>query len=392
MFEPFFYLLRGQGLPVTPTEWLSLQQAVGGDLSRSSLGSFYALSRALLVKSERHYDLFDRVFAHYFAGAETSEDILETILAGMKDVDARQLSAEELSRLGVLSLDELRKRFQKKYEEGRYDEHVGGSEQIGTGGRSPTGDLGDNPGGLRIGEREAGRLGKAVQVATKRRFKDLSGERVLDTRQIQAALSRLKALLPEGPEDQLHLEKTIDRTARGGGEIDLVFEAERRNKVKVALFLDAGGSMLPYAKTVDLLFSAARGLFRQVDHFYFHNCLYQQIWRSFSSNERLDTDKVLRELDPRAKAIFVGDAAMALTELLARDGSIDYFLRNDLPGIGWLEKAARALPRAVWLNPLPERRWGMSDSTSYIRRIFPMYELTLDGLDQAGRYLMTGRR
>lgn len=393
MIEPFFYMLKSMGLPVTPTEWMTLHQALDQDLADSSLLDFYYLSRGLLVKNEQHYDIFDRAFGEYFARFETSQEMLATILAGMKAPDEElNLSAEELAKLKKLDLSELRKRFEDKYKTGHYDEHVGGNEQIGTGGRSPTGDMGDNPQGLRVGEREEGRNRRAIQVATKRRFRDLSGGRVLDTRQIQAALRRLKVMVAEGPEDQLSLEKSIDASARGGGEIELVFEAERRNKVKVVLFLDAGGSMWPHAKLADLLFSAARGMFRQVDHYYFHNCIYQQVWKSFEDNERVETSKILHEADPKSKVIFVGDAAMALSELLAVDGSIDYFQRNELPGIKWLAQIRERFPSSVWLNPEPERTWNMTDSTRYIQRVFPMYPLTLEGIEEAARYLVTGKQ
>ncbi|MCB0219871.1 MAG: VWA containing CoxE family protein [Chrysiogenetes bacterium] len=393
MLEPFFYMLKGMGLPVTPTEWMTLHEALEKDLADSSLLDFYYLSRGLLVKTEQHYDIFDRAFGEFFSRFETSEEMLATILAGMKAPDEElNLSPEELAKLKKLNLSELRARFEEKYRTGHYDEHVGGNKQIGTGGRSPTGEMGDNPQGLRVGENEQGRHRRAIQVATKRRFEDLSGGRVLDTRQIQAALRRLKVMVAEGPEDQLSLEKSIDASARGGGDIELVFEAERRNRVKVILFLDAGGSMWPHAKMADLLFSAARGLFKQVDHYYFHNCVYQQVWKSFDKNERIDTAQILNEADPKSKVLFVGDAAMALSELLAVDGSIDYFQRNDLPGIKWLSKIHEQFPSSVWLNPEPQRAWNMTDSTRYIQRVFPMFPLTLEGMEEAAKFLVTGKK
>lgn len=394
MLEPFLYMLRAQGLKVSTTEWLALQEALAKGQANSSLSDFYYLARALLVKSEEHFDLFDRTFVEYFKDFTTSDEMLRAILAGLKEAEELNLSDEELALLKRHSLEELLERFRKKFEEGHFDQHVGGSEQIGTGGRSPTGDLGDNPQGLRIGEREQGRHKRAIQVATRRRFRDLAGDHVLDTRQIQAALRRIRSLLREGPEDVLNLERTIDATARNAGEIDLVFEAERRNKVRVALFIDVGGSMDVHAALTEKVFSAAKGLFRRLDYYYFHNCIYQEVWKSFGRNERMETEKVLRELDPGTKTIIVGDAAMALSELLARHGSIDYFSHNDVPGIRWLERLREALPNSVWLNPEPHRYWEITDSIRYVRRVFPMFELTLEGLEEASRHLMTssGRR
>ncbi len=389
MFSDFFYGLKKIGVPVTLTEWITFHEALSQDLALSSPDRFYYLSRSLLVKTETHFDKFDRVFLHVFKGIETPEEMVEKILEGLKEVPELVLTEEEKALLEALDLDEVRRRFEEQYKEGHFDEHVGGNKAIGTGGRSTQGAFGYNPAGVRIGQGRS-RHKKAIQVAEERRFANYSSDMVLDVRQFKVALSRLRTLIPIGPEEELDLEKTIDETCKKD-DLTFVWERSKENSVKLVLLMDTGGSMWPYAELVSRLFSASRSLFGKLRYYYFHNCVYQDIWTDMGRNKKIKTEEILKNVDPDSKIIFVGDASMAPSELTHRDGAIDYWYSNDIPGLLWLDQFRQKFKNCAWLNPEPVRNWRHVESISLVREVFEMYPLTLDGLQEAVKDLMQRR-
>ena len=390
VFLDLFYTLRGLKVPVSITEWMTLMEALDRGLARSSLTSFYYLSRSILVKSETFFDQFDQAFAHVFRDAELPDDIRQEILDWLENPRNRlQLSAEELERMRHLDLDELKREFLKRLEE-QTERHDGGSRWIGTGGTSPFGHSGSHPGGIRIGGQGGG--GHAVQIAAQRRFRNYRTDVILDVRQMKVALKKLRRFAREGPEDELDLEATIDKTCREGGEIELVFTRERKNTVKVLLLMDSGGSMTPYSNLVSRLFSAAHQMshFRDLKAYYFHNCIYQDVFEDIYTSEAVPTASLLQNLSPDYKVILVGDAYMAPSELYAVGGAIDYYYHNDQPGIEWLHRIADHFRHCVWLNPMPERAY-FHTTISAVAKIFPMFPLTLDGLEEAVKKLMVKR-
>ena len=390
MFEGFFYTLKRKGVPVSLTEWMCLQQALACGLIQSSLSSFYALARAMLVKNETWFDRYDRAFSEYFRGIETPDEVLEKILEGLEKTEAADLDELARAQIPELSLDKVLESFWEQYRQGHYRQHRGGDRAIGTGGRSTQGAFGYNPAGIRVGQ-GGGRHGRAIQIAEQRRFRDYDPDLVLDTRQIRVALSRLRTLLPRGPEDELDLDTTIDKTCRNAGDLELVWQRQRKNTVKLLLLMDTGGSMTPYARLVSRLFSAAHAQFRDLKYYYFHNCIYDTVWKNMEEQEEISLDELIRTLDDDYKIVLVGDATMAPSELLDRNGCIDFFQHNDTPGIWRLYQIAHAWPASVWLNP--ERpRFRVSVTTRIIARIFPMFGLTLNGLDHAVRTLLRTQR
>ena len=387
VFLDLFYTLRQLKVPVSITEWMALMEALDKGLARSSLTSFYYLARAVLIKSESYYDQYDQAFAHVFGGKELPADIRQEILDWLADPrNQLRLPEEELAKLKHLDLDELRRELEKRLQE-QTERHDGGSRWIGTGGTSPFGHSGSHPGGIRIGGPGGG--GHAVQIAAARRFRNYRTDLTLDVRQIKVALKRLRQFAREGPEDELDLEATIDKTCREGGEIELVFTRRRKNTVKVLLLMDSGGSMSPYAGLVSRLFSAAHQMshFRDLKAYYFHNCIYQDLYTDIYNSEAIPTAGLLQNLAADYKVILVGDAYMAPSELFAVGGAIDYYYHNDIPGIEWLKRIADHFRYCVWLNPMPPRAW-IHTTISAISKIFPMFPLTLDGLEEAVRALM----
>lgn len=386
MFLDLFYTLRTLKVPVSITEWMTLVQALDQGYAKSSLTSFYYLSRALLIKSESYYDQFDQAFAHIFRGAQMPDDIRQEILDWLSDPENRlELPEEELAKLKKMDLEELRRELEKRLAE-QDERHDGGGRWIGTGGTSPFGHSGANPAGIRIGGPGGG--GMAVQIAAERRFKNYRTDVTLDVRQIKLALKKLRRFAKEGPEE-LDLDETIDETCKNGGDIELVFTRERKNTVKVLLIMDSGGSMNPYSRLVDRLFSASHQMthFKDMQGYYFHNCVYQEVYKDMYNSESIPTGSLLHNLGQEYKVIFVGDAFMSPSELLSVGGAIDYYYHNEKPGIDWLERIADHFRYCVWLNPMPERAW-MHPTISTIRKIFPMFPLTLDGLGDAVRALM----
>ncbi|MCA9024692.1 MAG: VWA domain-containing protein [Planctomycetaceae bacterium] len=382
MFVDFFYHLRRFGLKVTITEWLSLMEALVVGHERASLDAFYHLARCLLVKRETDYDTFDRAFAAYFRGIENGPDITEELLNWLEDPLLPDISVEDRAKLEALELNELLQRFHELLEE-QNERHDGGNRWIGTGGTSPFGHHGVNPAGIRVGGGGSGG-GSAVQVAESRRFQNLRSDRILDTRQIGVALRRLKRLNKSDGPEELDLEASIDASARNAGEIELVFAPPRRNRIKLMLLMDVGGSMDPFTTLCERLFSAAHAAnhFKEFEHRFFHNCVYETLYTDISRWEGEPTTNVLANLDHTWSVVFVGDAWMAPYELTNVNGSLNYFHRNSITGLEWLQRIRERVPNSVWLNPMTSEHWGAT-STRLIHSVFPMFELSIDGLTEA---------
>lgn len=391
MFSGFLFHLRASGLKVSLTEWLTLLRALAEGYGRASLAGFYHLGRSLLIKRESQYDLYDRCFAEYFEGVEASLDISDELLAWLEQpVAMPDLSPEEREALEALDLDELLRRFQERLAEQK-ERHDGGNKWIGTGGTSPFGHGGRNPAGIRIGGQGGGR--SAVQVAEQRRFENLRSDRVLDTRQIGVALRRLRRLANGTGPLALDVDATIDKSAREGGDIDLVFAPERQNRVKLLLLMDVGGSMDPHAERSEQLFSAAHRAthFKAFEPFFFHNCPYGMLYRDMATRTGVPTDEVLKQIDHTWSIVFVGDAWMSPFELTHQSGAIWLYEKNTRTGLEWLKAFRDKSERAVWLNPEPRRIWE-APSIRIVRSLFPMFELTLDGITAAVDTLRGARR
>lgn len=394
MFINFFYQLKEVGIPVSPTSFLTLQKALSKGLVRS-LDEFYTASRAILVKSERYFDLYDQVFAHHFEGADLPDpegielsEIARAMLEGwLKDpkalADAMGIDEAELNKM---SPDELMEYFKKrlKDQDGRHD---GGSKWIGTGGTSPVGHSGFHPGGMRVGG--VSRNKSAVKVAMDRRYKDYSRRGPLTEALIGEAMKRLRNMRPTGPKDQVNIDATIYRTMKNGGEIEIIFDRRLKDRLKVILAIDNGGwSMDPYIPVVQTIFDYARNQFKELKTYFFHNTIYDTLWQDSARYKKpLKIDDLVR-LDPETRLILVGDASMAPYELMATDGSIHIEERSGHPSVKRLQFLASTFSHCVWLNPVPERMWDYTRTITVIRDIFPMFELTLDGLDGAITRLM----
>ncbi len=383
----FFELLRSRGVPVTVREWMTLVEAMSKGLVAADLRRFYAIARATLVKHERYYDAFDQCFAHYFAGADAPPALKAALDEWLTaPLPLPQLSEDELAALERLTPDELRKRFEETMRQ-QTERHDGGNRWIGTGGTSPFGNGGVNPAGMRVGGAGGGK--SAIQVAAQRRFRDYRSDIVLDTRQIGAALRKLRRLSREGQREEVDIDGTIAATAKNAGDIEVVLQPPRENNLKVLLLMDVGGSMEPYALLVSRLFSAAHAAshFREFHHFYFHNCVYEAVYRDARMSDALSTVELTRWLQPETRLIFVGDAHMAPYELTAPFGAIDYYVQNRENGLDWMRRVARHFKHRVWLNPLPGRFWA-HPTIHALGELFPMYELTLDGLEKAVERLL----
>lgn len=387
MLVDFFLHLKDRKLPVSTKEFLTLLEALQRGVIGHSLDDFYVLARAALVKDEAHFDKFDRAFAEYFKGIESLPGMDKAIPEEwLRQSMKRHLTPEEQAKLEKLGWDKLMEEFEKRLAEQK-GRHAGGSKWIGTGGTSPFGHGGTHPEGIRVGGKSENR--SAVKVWEKREFRNLDDQVELGTRNIKVALRRLRHFARTGAAEELDLEGTIAGTAKNAGWLDLHLRPERHNAVKVLLFLDVGGSMDDHIRMVEELFSAARSEFKNLEHFYFHNCVYESVWKDNHRRhrERIPTVDVMRKYGHDYKAIFVGDAAMSPYELEQPGGSVEHW--NDEAGRVWLERVLRAWPRAAWLNPVPEEHWGWTVSTENIRRLFDgrMYPVTLSGLEGAMRAL-----
>jgi uncharacterized protein len=389
MFLKFFANLREARVPATPREYLDLMRALEHDLAGMSVDEFYRLARALLIKDERNLDRFDVVFAATFKGvlnvaaAVEAKDLPEEWLRRMIE---RYLSPAERAEIEKLGFDRLMETLRQRLAEQK-ERHQGGSKWIGTGGTSPFGAYGDHPEGVRIGQ-DRGRRGSAVKVWDKREFRDLDGDAELGPRNIKLALRRLRRFAREGAADELDLDGTIRSTA-DKGYIDVLMRPERRNAVKVLLFLDVGGSMDWHVEAAEQLFSAAKSQFRRLEHFYFHNCLYETVWKTNRRrhDQRLSTLDLINSCRRDHRVVFVGDASMSPYEITTSGGSVEHL--NPEPGKAWLERAVLAWPRTVWINPAPQSAWSHSLSTTMIAEIFQhrMFPLTGDGVEAAMRAL-----
>lgn len=394
MFTNFFYLLKHVGIPVSPTSFLRLQKALGMGLI-TSIDDFYTASRSILVKSERYFDLYDQVFAHHFEGAELKEpdefelsEVAQAMLEEwLKDpralADAMGIDEDSLNKL---SPEELLQYFLDRLKEQK-GEHHGGGKWIGTGGTSPVGHSGYHPGGMRVGG--VSRNKSAVKVAMDRRYRDYSQEGPLTQAQIGEALKRLRNLVPVGAKDQINIDKTIYQTMKNAGEIEIVFDRSLKDRLKVILAIDNGGwSMDPYVEMVQTLFNYSRSQFKEVKTFFFHNTIYDNIWKDPPRFRKpFKVDDLIR-LDPETRFIIVGDASMAPYELMATDGSIHIEERSMKPSYERLRFIAETFPHSVWLNPKLPAEWPYTRTISMIREIFPMFELTIDGLERTVSYLM----
>jgi uncharacterized protein with von Willebrand factor type A (vWA) domain len=395
MFIDFFFTLRESGVPVTPTSFLRLHEALARGLVEK-LDDFYTAARSILVKSERYFDIYDRVFAHCFQGAElpdfkgvdldaAARELLEEWLRRPEDLArALGMSSEELSKL---SPDELIKYFLDRLKE-QTEAHHGGSRWIGTGGTSPVGHSGFHPGGMRVGGRSMGR--SAVKVAMERRFKDYSAEGPLTQAQVGEALKRLRRMVPVGPKDQVNIDETIRTTTKNAGEIEIVFDRSLRDRLKVILMIDNGGwSMDPYVELAQTLFDYSRGQFKDLKTFFFHNTIYDFVWEDPPRRYKPQRVEDFASWDRETRLIIVGDASMAPYELSATDGSIYISERSGRPSIDRLHMLADHFPHSAWFNPTPLRLWRMTRTIDIISRVFPMFELTLDGLERAVAHLMS---
>lgn len=396
MFVDFLYELRRRGVKVGPQEALTLADALGRNLHDSTLDGFYEVARALCVHRAEDLDAFDRAFAAHFQGVTEEALVLtEELLEWLREAaPRRELSDEERKLIERLDLEEARQRLRERLAEQRR-RHDRGNRWVGTGGTSPFGRGGEHPDGIRVGEGERGgaRQG-ALDLARERRFLDLRGDVTLDTRQIELALRRLRAFVREGAPEELDVEGTIDATARNAGELDVKLRPPRRSSVRVLLLLDVGGSMDPHAEVCSRLFSAARRAthFKELRILYFHNCLYGRAFPTPWLRGGTDLTEILHACDPEWRLIVVGDALMHPSELYSDGGRWTYHEDDPgVPGVAWLTHLAEHFRRAVWLNPEPETAW--TGTASVIRRIFPMYRMSLDGLGQAVSYLVgAGRR
>ncbi|RJQ68222.1 MAG: hypothetical protein C4519_23485 [Desulfobacteraceae bacterium] len=396
MFIDFFYQLKDHGVPVTPTAFLTLHKALSKGLV-SSLEDFYTVSRSILIKSERYFDLYDQVFAHYFEGAELPDAqglavdemaraLLEQWLQHPKEL-AEALGVDE-SELQKLTPEQLIEYFKERLKE-QTERHDGGNRWIGTGGTSPVGHSGHHPEGMRVGGVSRNR--SAVKVALERRYKDYSLEGPLTNAMLGEALKRLRHLRPDGPKDRVNIDKTIYQTMKNAGEIEIVFDSVLKDRLKVILAIDNGGwSMDPYIPVVQTLFDYARAQFKELKTYFFHNTIYETVWADASRYKKPTTLDDLARRDPETRLILVGDASMAPYELMAQDGSIYITDRSGRPSLECLRFLAKTFRRSVWLNPVRKARWPYTRTINLIAQIFPMFELSIDGLEKAVAHLTSG--
>jgi uncharacterized protein with von Willebrand factor type A (vWA) domain len=383
MFFSFVDALRAAGIPASIKEHLTLLQALDAEVIRPDPEQFYWLARATFVKDEALLDRFDQVFGKVFKGLEDGGEAGAQIPEEwLRKVAELYLTPEQMAEIQALgSWEEIMAALKQRLEEQK-ERHQGGSKWIGTAGTSPFGAYGYNPEGIRIGQ-EGGRNRTAIKVWDKREFRNLDNRVELGTRNIKVALRRLRRFAREGADDELDMDGTIDGTARRGW-LDIKMRPERHNAVKTLLFLDVGGSMDPHVQVCEELFSAAKSEFRHLEYFYFHNCVYDYVWRDNRRrrNERFATFDILHKYGPDWRLVLVGDAAMSPYEIVQAGGSVEYM--NDEPGAAWLKRLIDTYRHAIWLNPEPERSWGYSRSTQIVLEILGprMFPLTLDGLQR----------
>ncbi len=395
MFINFFYKLREVGIQVSPTSFLTLQNALKMGLIKT-MDDFYMSARSILVKSERYFDLYDQVFAYHFEGIDVPDAdgvILDEMAKAMLDQwlqdpkEMAEMLGEDEKKLSQMTPDELIEYFKKRLED-QTERHDGGSKWIGTGGTSPVGHSGQHEGGMRVGG--VSRNKSAVKVANERRYKEYSGFGPLTEQTIGEALKRLRNLIPSGPKDKLDIDSTIYETMRNGGEIEIIFEQNLKDKLKIILAIDNGGwSMDPYVHLIQTLFNYSKAQFKDIKTFFFHNTVYDTIWEDSSRFRKpLKIDELTRR-DPETRLIMVGDASMAPYELMAQDGSIYASERSGRSSKERLNFLVKTFPHCIWLNPVPKHMWHYTRTIQEISNIFPMFELSLDGLEKGISHLMS---
>ena len=389
MFISLFNTLRSTGVPCSLRELLDLISAMEKQLVFANMEQFYFLSRAILVKDEKHYDKFDRAFDNYFKGIESLDDILEMLIPEewLKAEFEKHLTEEELAQIKTLGgLEKLLEEFKKRLEE-QDERHEGGSKWVGTEGTSPFGNAGENPEGIRVGG-EGGK-GKAAKVWEARDFKNLDDNVELGTRNMKVALRRLRKLIRDSAQEEFDLDGTISETARKAGMLDVMFRPEKRNAVKVLALFDVGGSMDPHIKVCEELFSACKTEFKNLEYFYFHNFVYETVWKDNRrrQNERMSTEDIIHKYSSDYKIIFVGDATMAPYEITNPGGSIEHW--NEESGALWMKRLVDVYEKVIWLNPVPEEHWEYSSSVELTRSIIEdnMFPLTIRGLEDSMAFL-----
>ena len=392
MLIDFFYTLRAAKLPVSVKEFLVLLEAmqanvVGPQSDACSMDDFYYLSRTALIKDEKHFDKFDKAFGAYFKGVEMLTDFAADVpMEWLKKILDNELTPEQKAAIKKMGWDELMDTLKKRLEEQK-ERHEGGSKWIGTGGTSPFGNSGYNPQGIRIGGKGGNK--SAVKVWDQRAYQDYDDSVELGTRNIKVALRRLRRFAREGAEDELDLDHTIRSTAANAGYLDIKMRPERHNNVKLLLLMDVGGTMDEHVSRVEELFSAVKGEFKHLEFFYFHNCVYDFLWKNNRRRfaEKFDTWDVIRKYNKDHKLVFVGDATMSPYEILQPGGSVEY--NNEEAGAEWLQRLTHAYPKFAWINPEPPGVWQYRQSISIIQQLVSnrMYPLTLKGLEDAMRML-----
>jgi uncharacterized protein with von Willebrand factor type A (vWA) domain len=387
MLIDFFFTLKDAKIPVSIKEFLILMEAMQKQVIAPSLDDFYYLSRMTLVKDEAHYDKFDKAFGMYFKGVDTLfEKHPEIPLDWLMKRIERELTPEQRAAIEKFGYDKLMDRLKELLDEQK-ERHEGGNKWIGTGGTSPFGNGGENPEGIRIGG-EGGKR-SAVKVWESRAFRDYDSERELGTRNIKVALRRLRKFAREGAEEELALDDTIRATANNAGYLDIRMQPERKNNIKVLMLLDVGGTMDDHITRTEELFSASKTEFKNMEFYYFHNCVYDYLWKNNRRRhaERFPTWDILRKYTPDTKLIFVGDATMSPYEILQPGGSVEY--NNEEAGAEWLQRFTRQFPKFVWLNPEPEGLWQYRQSIAVIRQLMNnrMFPLTIEGLERGMRLL-----
>jgi uncharacterized protein with von Willebrand factor type A (vWA) domain len=392
MLIDFFYTLRAAKLPVSVKEYLTLlealqKQVVGPGSDACSMDDFYVLSRLILVKDEKHYDKFDRAFGAYFKGVELLTDFTKEVpLDWLEKILQKELTPEQKAAIEKMGWDELMETLKKRLEEQK-ERHEGGNKWIGTGGTSPFGNGGYNPQGIRIGGKGGNK--SAVKVWDQRSYRDYDDTQELGTRNIKVALRRLRRFAREGSAEELDLDGTIHKTAANAGFLDILMRPERHNNVKVLLLMDVGGTMDDHIARVEELFSAAKAEFKHLEFYYFHNCVYDFMWRNNKRRyaEKFETWDIIRKYNKDYKLIFIGDATMSPYEIVQPGGSVEY--NNEEAGAEWLQRLLHAFPKFAWINPEPQGVWQYRQSIAMIQQIVSnrMYPLTLRGLEEAMRML-----
>ena len=386
MFLDFFLLLKNDGFPVTLKEYLTFLEALDHDVIGYDTTDFYYLCRCVMVKDERHLDRFDRLFSAYFRGAQLAdtEQLMQIPLEWLRKNFENVLSEEDKRMIRSMGgLEELMQRLREIFEKQK-KRHQGGNRWIGTGGTSPYGAYGYNPAGVRIGQ-DGGGQRRAVKVWDKREFRDLDDSVELNVRNMKMALRKLRVLTREGVGEELDIDKTVDRTSKNAGLLDLEFVPSRKNNVKVLMFFDVGGSMEDHVELCSRLFSAARHEFKHLEFYYFHNCIYESVWKDNARrfSERIPTFSVLNKYNGDYKCIIVGDASMSPWELVYPNGSVEH--NNDEPGFLWLDRIKAKYPFTVWLNPVPRDEWKWTESIGMLNDFYEdsMFPLTLSGIKDA---------